>query len=148
MFGTLLATGIQRPAFAHAHEHLQRQCGLAYARFTAQQHQTAGDQSAAQDAVEFRRLHVDTHLLGSRNILNTLRLRRATGRDTPLVAHCGCHRGFLVGAPLAAYRATPQHLRGFRATVGTYIFGCHFHGVGETLITTLCGGNKTLITTN
>ena len=113
LFSTLLATSVKGLFTPHLHENLKRQSRFSNTRFSTQKHQTARHQSAPQHSIQFRRLHINTHLLLRLHILNTL--RHTTTSDNTFLGRINRNL-FLIGAPFATNRTTTYHLRCFSTT--------------------------------
>ena len=113
LFSTLLTTSVKGLFVPHLHKNLKRQSRFSNTRFTTQKHQTTRHQSATQHSIQFRRLHINTHLLLRTNILNTLRC--TTTSDNTFLGGINSHL-FLIGSPFATNRATTYHLRCFSTT--------------------------------
>ena len=63
LVGALLAADVEHALVGQCQHGLQRQRGLAYAGFAAQQNDAAGHQPAAQDTVQLLVVHVDARVV-------------------------------------------------------------------------------------
>ena len=139
--GTLLPAHIQHTPALHPQNGLQHQSALANARLAAQQHQTAGHQSATQDTVQLGIAHVHARFGIGINLVHVERTGTFPSVGCPGGLQCGpggtaagvlfrTQGHLLHGVPLAARRAFahPSHavLSTIFTNVDRLVLCCHF----------------------
>ena len=65
----LFAGSVESLPLALLHKHLKRESGFADTRFATQKHKASRHETSSQDAIQFAVMQVDTHLVGSDDVL-------------------------------------------------------------------------------
>ena len=123
------AGNIQYLLFGQPQNGLQHKGGLSDSRFSAQQDQRSGNQTAAQHTVQLLIVHIDARFVATRYFAEDDRLaldrfqpRHRTGAGCRLA-----HHFFYIRVPLTARRAFANPFGRVLSAVATYIYSLFFH---------------------